>query len=73
MTDPRRLAIDALRRLIAGGRAHQARLAFKGYTKKQMRRPYAPSGRTPAQILAEYEREERDVLNAIAWLEKLPE
>lgn len=36
---------------------HRAKIAFKGYSKKQLNRSYGQLGQTPCEILQEYKAE----------------
>jgi len=71
MSDPRALAIEALRRMM-GTKAAEARRAFEGLTAAEMAGPYEADGRTRAQVLLQLEQEEATVLHAIRWVERLP-
>jgi uncharacterized protein (DUF433 family) len=46
----------------------RARLAFSGMTPTQMQEQYGCSGKTRAQILADYEMRNKQVDEAIAWV-----
>jgi hypothetical protein len=63
----REMAIEGLRRL-GGDDIGRARLAFRGMTPEQMQQPFGDSGRTRAQVLADYEERGRDIEEAIAWV-----
>lgn len=51
-----------------GDDTYRARAAFRGYTAEQMKEQYGQSGKTRAQILAEYEAHDAKVDAAIAWV-----
>lgn len=50
----------------------RARAAFSRYTPAQMDIEYGMSGKTPRQILAEYENREIEVDSAILWVKGQP-
>jgi hypothetical protein len=51
-----------------GDDLYRAKCAFRGFTPQRMKEPYAHSGKTPEQIIAEYEAHEARVNAAIAYL-----
>ena len=63
------LAIRALTDM-KGDNTIRARAAFRGMTPKQMEEVHGYSGKTHAEILAEYEAHDRRVDQAIAWIKQ---
>jgi hypothetical protein len=53
-----------------GDNLWRARAAFGGMNEWQLKQPYGMSGKTRAEILAEYEEHEREVDAAIAWVKE---
>lgn len=69
--DAKRLAIQALGQM-KGDDSVRARMAFRHCTPEQMQEQYGASGRTRAQILAEYEASDARIDAAIAWVASQP-
>ncbi len=72
MNKHKQVAMKALRESKSDD-LHRAKRHFKGYTDKQMNEPYGLSEKTPKQILEEYEKREKAIDEAIAWLVSLDE
>jgi len=73
MNKHKQVAIKALRES-KGDDLYRAKHAFKNYTNKQMNEPYGNyTEKTPTQILEEYEKREKAIDEAIAWLVSLNE
>lgn len=68
---PKQMAIYALQ-AVKGDDLYRARSAFKNYTPEQMQEKYGASSKTCAEIIAGYEEHERQINEAIAWVEKQP-
>lgn len=68
MNPHKALAIRALQSM-RGDDSTRARNAFRNCTPEQMQQEYGESGRTRAQILAEYEEHDAAVQAAIDWVE----
>lgn len=51
-----------------GDDLQRARAAFRGFDATAMDRQYGQSGKTPRQILAEYEAHNAEVDEVLAWL-----
>jgi hypothetical protein len=71
MSDHKRLAVQALQNM-RGDDLARARWTFKRYTPAQMQEEYGASGRTCAQVLAEYEASDARIDAAIKWVEAQP-
>ena len=67
MNNHQELAILALEQMI-GDNTARARAAFRNLAPEQMRHEYGRSGKTCAQILAEYEAHDAKVQAAIDWV-----
>lgn len=67
MNEHKKLAIKALEEM-RGDDLIRARMQFRGETPQRMNEQYGFSGRTRAQILAEYEAHDAAVTAAIAWV-----
>jgi hypothetical protein len=67
MTEQKRLEISALEHM-RGDNLRRARAAFRNCTPKEMGEQYGQSGKTRAEMLAEYEAHEAKVNAAIAWV-----
>jgi len=67
MNKHKELALRALSNM-RGDDAERARRAFSRFSPKEMKEPHGYSGKTRAQILAEYEEHEAAVDAAIIWL-----
>ena len=67
MNDHATLAIRALGQM-KGDDTVRARLAFRGMNTVQMGEQFGHSGKTRAQILAEYESYDAKIDAAIAWV-----
>lgn len=67
MNDHKKLAIKALGYMMGDDLA-RARAAFRHYTPEQMQIQHGDSGKTRAEILAEYEAHEAKVKAAIDWV-----
>lgn len=61
------MAIAALQSA-KGDDTYRARLAFRDMTPQEMQKFHGASGKTRAQILAEYEQHDANVEAAIAWV-----
>jgi hypothetical protein len=72
MNRNKELALKGLEYLI-GDDLFRAKQAFEGLTDEQMDRQHGISGRTRREVLAEYERHDREVELAIAWVKSLPD
>lgn len=70
MNPHKQLAIRALENM-RGDDLVRARRAFSRYTATQMNMPYGQSTQTPAQILREYEKHDREINEAINWIRSL--
>lgn len=46
----------------------RARRAFEGLSPEEMQEPWGASGRTRADVLADYEKHEAEVEAALAWV-----
>lgn len=46
----------------------RAQMTFKRYSEASMNKPYGSSTETPKQILAEYQAQKAELLNALRWL-----
>jgi hypothetical protein len=66
-TDPKKTVLAALERA-RGDDLARARIAFRNRTPAQMQEQYGLSGKTCAQIVAEYEEHEAEINEAIAWV-----
>lgn len=66
------LAVEALEQM-RGDDVHRARTRFRGMPPEQLNEPYGQSGKTCAQILAEYEAHSARIDAAIAWVRKCEE
>ena len=71
MNDNKRLAVQALQNM-KGDDSYRARMAFRHCTPEQMRTIYGSSGKTRAQVLAEYEASDARIDAAIAWVQAQP-
>lgn len=69
-TEHKELAIRALQGL-KGDDTYRARRAFQGMSAADMSQEHGQSGRTRAEILAEYESYDAKVDAAIAWLNEI--
>lgn len=67
MNKHQELAIRALRNML-GDNTARAKAAFRNRTPEQMQEQYGQSGRTCAQILADYEAHDAEVQAAIDWV-----
>lgn len=67
MNAHKELAIQALQNM-KGDDTYRARAAFRGMNAEQMKQQHGQSGKTRAQILAEYEAHDAKVDAAIAWV-----
>ena len=67
MNTHKELAIRALQNM-KGDDTYRARAAFRYFSEAQMREQHGMSGKTRAQILAEYEAHDAKVDAAIAWV-----
>lgn len=63
----KQLAIRALKRM-KGDDLERARFAFKGFTPQQMQQQHGFSGKTRAEILAQYEEADAGIDAAIRWV-----
>lgn len=63
----RKTALQALD-MLRGDDLWRARMAFKGKSKSEMDQQWGQSGRTCAEILADYEAHEARVNSAIHWV-----
>ena len=61
------LAIQALENM-RGDDLARARLMFRGMDAEKMKQQYFQSGKSCAQILAEYEAHDAKINDAIAWV-----
>lgn len=68
--DYRAFAITALERM-RGDDFYRAKAAFRNYTPEEMQKQYGVSGRTCAEILAEYEEFDTKVSETIAWVKSV--
>lgn len=68
MNRHKELAIRALRNM-QGDDLYRARAAFRNMTLEQMREQHGQSGKTRMQIIDEYEAADREIGEAIAWVE----
>ena len=55
-----------------GDDSYRARVAFRHCTPEQMQEQHGASGRTRAQVLAEYEASDARIDAAIAWVQAQP-
>ncbi len=69
MNEHQKLAIQALNNMM-GDNAARARAAFRNHTPERMQEQFWMSGKTCAQILADYEAHEAKVRAAINWVSK---
>jgi len=67
MNQHQELAIRALENMM-GDNTIRARMAFRHLTPEEMNSEYGMSGKTCAQILAEYEAHDAKVQAAINWV-----
>jgi len=68
MNDPKQLIIRALNNL-KGDDLERARMAFRDYTPQKLNDTfYGDSGRTPAQIIKDYEERNALIDEAIEWV-----
>lgn len=67
MNANKQLAVKALEQY-RGDDLYRARAAFRNCTPEQMRAAYGQSGKTRAEILAEYEQHDKAVSDALEWL-----
>lgn len=67
MSEHKQIIIQALENM-KGDDSFRARLAFRGMTVGQMNEQHGASGKTRAQILAEYEACDQRIDAAIAWV-----
>lgn len=67
---PKEIILAALAQY-RGDDLERARRCFRAYTPEQMNQPYGQSGKTPRQVIAEYEEHERAVDAAVAVANKL--
>jgi hypothetical protein len=67
MNTHKELAIRALQSM-KGDNLYRARAAFRGMTEAQMQEQHGYSGKTRAQVLADYEAHDIKVEAAIAWI-----
>jgi hypothetical protein len=72
MSEHKKLAIQALHNM-RGDDLYRARAAFQNCTPEQMHGQWGMSGKTRAEILAEYETYDAKVTAAIAWIESIQE
>lgn len=71
MNDHKRLAVQALSNM-KGDDTIRARMAFRHCTPQQMEEQHGASGRTRAQVLAEYEASDARINAAITWVNNQP-
>jgi len=71
VNDNKRLAVQALENM-KGDDSYRARMAFRHCTPEQMQEQHGASGRTRAQVLAEYEASDARIDAAIAWVQAQP-
>jgi len=71
MNTHQQLAIQALQNM-KGDDTYRARSAFRHMTLDQMDEQHGMSGKTRAQILAEYEASDAKIDTAIAWVRNSP-
>jgi hypothetical protein len=64
----KKLALQALSQM-RGDDLFRAQMAFKNMTPKEMNMQHGQSGKTRAEILAEYEAHDFKVAAAMRWLE----
>jgi len=64
---PKQLTLLALERM-KGDDAERARWNFRGFSADQMELPHGRSGKSRRQVLQEYEQVERDIQEAINWV-----
>jgi hypothetical protein len=69
--NPKQTALQALEQM-KGDDSYRARIAFRGLNDKQMQEQHGQSGKTRAQILAEYEAHDQKVQAAIDWVKGQP-
>lgn len=70
MANDPKLTIQRALENYRGDDLYRARVAFQSITgTKRMDEEYGVSGKTPNQILAEYEQHEAEVNAAVKWLE----
>ena len=69
MRTPKEVIKSALRQH-EGDDLERAKNAFRHCTQAQMQEEYGQSGKTRAQIVAEYEAHRAEVTTALSWLEK---
>ena len=67
MNKHQELAIKALGNMM-GDNTARARAQFSIYTMKQMNEPYGAGGKTPMQILKDYEAHDSEVQSAMDWV-----
>lgn len=67
MNEHKKLALRALENL-RGDDLERARSAFRNCTSAQMQEQYGQSGKTRAEILADYEADRAKINAAIDWL-----
>lgn len=75
MNKHKKLTISTLKTKLYnyGDNFERAKMVFSKYGPEQMQQEYGESGQTPAQILADYEKDYTDVKEAIDWLTSLPD
>ena len=66
----REFAIKSVRET-RGDNYERAKMAFSGLPEEQMAKEYGESGKTRAEILAQYKRHTDNCAETIAWLESL--
>lgn len=69
--NPKERAIHALG-CQRGDNLYRARAAFNRMTPEEMQKQHGQSGKTRAQILAEYEQFDAEIDAAIAWIRSKP-
>lgn len=70
MNHHQQLIISALENMI-GDDTHRARARFRNFTLEQMQEQHGESGKTRAQILAEYEAYDAKIRATIDWVKAL--
>jgi hypothetical protein len=66
---PKQRALYALERM-KGDDAERARMNFRGYSADQMELPHCQSGKSRREILEGYEQHEKEVQQAIDWVNR---
>jgi hypothetical protein len=66
---PKQRALYALERM-KGDDAERARMNFRGYSADQMELPHGQSGKSRREILEGYEQQEKEVQQAIDWVNR---